>query len=54
MKQYGPRPHIAVARPRPDSPLTEAGVRAIAREEVNAVLDEMAQQALSAMEHSDG
>lgn len=47
MKQYGPRPHIAVARPRSD--LTEARVRAIVREEVDAVLDEMAQQALSAM-----
>lgn len=53
MKSFGPRSHIAVARPVSDS-LTEARMRAIAREEVDAVLDEMAQQALAAMGHCDG
>lgn len=53
MKSYGPRPHIAVVRPASGS-LTEARMRAIAREEVDAALDEMAQQALAAMGHCDG
>jgi len=51
MEHMKHRPHIAGSCPRP---LTEARVRAIAREEVDVYLDEMAEQALAALRRHDG